>query len=443
MENKFDKKFTAGSLLIFAVPNIIMMLFLSLYTIVDGIFVSRFVGELALSATNMVYPIINIQLAISIMIATGGSAIVAIRMGEGRDEYARGIFTFLTIVELVLGLATLVIGLVFIDPILVFLGTTPVQYQMAKEYIIILLSFTPFFHLQIGFQTFFVTAGRPGLGLVATILGGITNIILDYVFIVILKMGVAGAAWATGMGYVLPTIIGLIYFSRKEGNVLHFSKPIFDREAFIKSCTNGSSEMVTNLANAVTTILFNYIFLKYYGEEGVASITIILYFQFIFLAIFFGYSGGVAPIISYKYGNGDKKQLKKVYKISILFVVASSFMCYLLSNLLIENILRIFTTAGNEVYNITKGGFGIFSISFLLMGVSIFASSLFTALSDGKVSAIISFSRTFLFLVMSILILPYYLGEPGIWLAVPIAEGLGVLVTIYFLFRYKDKYSYM
>ena len=224
MENQFNKKFTASSLLMFAVPNIIMMLFLSLYTIVDGIFVSRFVGEVALSATNMVYPVINIELAISIMIATGGSAIVAIRMGEGRNEYARGIFTFLTIVELALGLGTMVLGLVFIEPILAFLGTTPLQYDMAKEYIIILLIFTPFFYLQIGFQTFFVTAGKPGLGLISTVLGGMTNIVLDYVFIVILKMGIAGAAWATGLGYVLPTIIGLIYFAKKERNVLHFSK---------------------------------------------------------------------------------------------------------------------------------------------------------------------------------------------------------------------------
>lgn len=440
--NALARKFHFSSLIRFAFPNIIMMIFLSLYTIVDGIFVSRYAGTLALSAINMSFPVNCVEMAVGIMLATGGSALIARLLGEGREKKAREDFSFLVLVLFLFGVIFAALGNFFIEEILKLLGTSRAQYELCKTYTRILVSFAPAFFLQTGFQTLFVTAGHPGLGLAVTVMGGLANMILDYVFVAALRLGVAGAAFATAAGYLIPAVTGVFYFAFYRKGTLYFVKAQKDFRMLFQACFNGSSEMVTNVANAVTTFLFNMLFLRFYGEDGVAAITIVMYFQFVFTAVFFGFSIGVSPVISYKYGADDREQLKKIIRYCMLFIAACSVGSYALSCLVIRPALGIFTEAGSKVYLLALDGFGIYAVSFLLMGISIFASSMFTAFSDGTVSAIISFARTFIFLVGMLMLLPAVLGGTGIWMAVPAAEGLGVLVAVWYLVRKRNVYHY-
>lgn len=443
MDNTLAKKFTFTSLLSFAIPNIIMMISLSMYIIVDGIFVSRLLGTTALSAVNMFYPAICFEMALAIMIATGGSAIIAKKMGEGNQNEAQKNLSFLIFIEILTGIVIAILGNIFTEAIISILGASAAQAPLSITYARIIFTFAPAFFLQTAFQTFFVTAGKPALGLIATLLAGIINIVLDYIFMAPLNMGVAGAAIATGIGYCIPAMIGFIFFSIAKNHPLHFVKPEFDWKVLLKSCTNGSSEMVTNLANAATTFLFNYTLLQFYGEDGVASITIILYFQYIFTALYFGYSNGIAPIISYKYGNGDREQLQSLFKNSILFLIISSILANILIHLTVTKALSIFTHVNSNVYNITLHGFSVYSIAFMIMGLGIFSSAMFTAFSDGKTSAMISFSRTFIFIAGAIIILPNLLGDIGVWIAVPVAEALGMIVAISYLLAKKNKFAYI
>lgn len=441
MDNTLAEKFTFTSLLSFAMPNVIMMISLSMYIIVDGMFVSRLLGTTALSSVNMVYPAICFEMAVAIMIATGGSAIIARKLGEGKHEEAQRNLSFLIAAEVLIGIVIAVAGNLFIEEIVTLLGVSPVQSPLSITYARIIFTFAPAFFLQTAFQTFFVTAGKPALGLLVTLLAGVTNIVFDYIFMAPLNLGIAGAAAATGIGYCVPAVAGLVFFADAKHNSLHFVRPDCDWRVLLQSCMNGSSEMVTNLANAATTFLFNYTLLRFYGEDGVASITIILYFQYIFTALYFGYSNGIAPIISFKYGKGDREQLRSIFKNSILFLIASSILANILIHLTVTQALTIFTSEGSSVYDIALKGFSVYSLGFLIMGFGIFASALFTAFSDGKSSAVISFSRTFIFIVGSILILPDLYGEAGVWMAVPVAELLGLFVALLFLVK-KKNYGY-
>lgn len=440
--NALAREFHTVSLIKFALPNIGMMIFLSLYTIVDGMFISRLVGTTALSAINMSFPLNSLQMAIGIMLGTGGSAIIARRQGEGRADEARQNFTMLVTVAALVGLCFAVLGNIFLDPILRVLGTSELQWADCRIYTLIQLAFAPMLFLQTSFQTLFVTAGKPGLGLLTSVGGGITNMVLDWLFIGPMNMGVAGAAIATCLGYCVPSVIGLVYFFRNRNGSLFFVPFKFDGATLAAACGNGSSEMVSNIANAVTTFMFNMLFMRYRGEDGVAAITIAMYFQFVFTAVYFGFSMGVAPVISYKFGERNIPQLGRIFRICMTFVLACSLGAYLLSWVTLEPALTLFTPRGSGVYEIAMSGFPIYAVSFLLMGTSIFASSLFTALSDGLVSAIISFSRTLVFPAAMLLLLPRILEELGIWLAVPVAEGLGVMVSVYFLLKGRKKYQY-
>lgn len=442
MDNALARNFRTASLLRFALPNIVMMVFLSLYTIVDGMFISRFVGTLALSAINMSYPLNSLELAVGIMLASGGSAIIARELGEGKEDAARQDFSCIIAVSLLIGLLFLILGNWFLDPILRFLGTSEAQLPYCRSYSRILLWFAPAYFLQTAFQTLFVTAGRPGLGLGLTVAGGMANIVLDWLFMGPMDMGVEGAAAATVIGYCIPAAAGVVFFFQNRRGSLYFT-PFRPRgRMLLQTCGNGSSEMVTNIANAVTTLLFNLIFLEFWGEDGVAAITIVMYFQFVFTAVFFGFSMGVAPVVSYKYGAQDLPQLKKIVRSCLGFILLCSVGMYVLSRLVIGPCLTLFTDAGSAVYTITMEGFPLYAVSFLFMGVGIFASNLFTALSDGVVSAVISFARTFVFLVGMLLTLPRLWGEPGIWLAVPAAELLGLAVSVFFLAWGRKKYQY-
>ena len=441
--NSFERPITPGFLLRFTLPGMLMMLFNSFYTMVDGGFVSNYVGTDALSAINIVFPLINFVLAVGIMLATGGSAVTARQMGEKEPELARQSFSLLTVFTAGLGIVIAVLSIVFADPIVWALGSTDVLYEYCRDYLVFMSLFTPCCMLQILFQFFFTTAGRPNLGLAATLLGGVANMVLDYVLIVPLHMGIRGAAIATGIGQTIPTVIGLVYFLSRRNDLLYYVRPVLRGWVLGRACLNGSSEMVSNLAVAVTTFLFNIIMLSYLGEDGVAAITIVFYAQFFFTAIFFGYTSGVAPLISFHFGAQNHDRLKKLVRLSLLFVAVCSLLAYGLSVVLSQTVVGIFAQRGTAVFSIASDGMELFAIGFLFMGFNIFASGLFTALSNGIVSAVLSFLRTFVFLVAAIELLPKLWGVSGVWLAIPAAELLALAVSLACILRYRKRYQYL
>lgn len=442
MSTSIAKDFKFFSLLRFALPTMVMMVFMSLYTIVDGIFISRFVGSHALSSSNIVYPVLNLVIAVGVMFATGGSALIAKKLGEKKELEAREDFSLIVLVSAILGIVIMIIGNLGMEPILKALGATDVLLPNCRAYLSVLLYFSPACILQLLFQNFFVTAGKPQLGLLLTISGGFANVILDYLLMGPLNMGVTGAALATGMGQLIPTIAGLIYFTFHKGS-LRFVKPHFRVHTITKSCSNGSSEMVTNISTAIVTYLFNIVMLKFLGEDGVAAITIVLYGQFLFNAMYMGFSMGVAPVISYNYGRGNLPLLQRLFRICTGFVSVSSLIVTTMALFTSPYIVEIFTPKGTPTYEIAKTGFFLFSFNYLFAGINIFASSMFTAFSDGAVSAGISFARTFIFIVANILLLPKFFDVTGVWLAVPVAEFMTIFLSCYFFVSRRKKYQYV
>ena len=439
--NPLSQNFTIGSLLKFAFPTMIMMLFMGLYTVVDTIFVARFVNTNALSALNIVCPVINMIVGLGTMLATGGSAVIARKMGAGEQRKAEQDFTLIISAGILLGILITVIGTVFIDRIVWWLGAGRILFPYCKEYLFILLLFTPASILQVLFQNLIVAAGRPGIGMMLGISAGIANILLDYVFMEPFQMGIKGAAFGTGIGYLIPAVIGLWFFSTQKSN-LRFRKPVIDFSVLAESCTNGFSEMVSQAATAVTTYLFNRIMMRLLGENGVAAITIIIYTQFLLSSLYIGFSMGAAPVISYNYGKQDKKQLKNVFCICMRFIIFVSLSVFAIALIWGSSLVGIFAETGTPVYEIARDGFLIFPFSFLFCGLNIFASAAFTALSNGKLSAILSFLRTFGLITVLLLTLPDFFGVPGVWLAVPIAELITMVVALVFFNLNRGKYYY-
>lgn len=441
MSNSIAQKFNVFSLLKFAFPTMVMMVFMSLYTIVDGIFVSRLVGSNALSAVNIVYPVINLLFAFGIMLSTGGSAIVARQLGEKKDVEARENFSLIALVSVLVGVVILVGGLVFLEPLCKVLGATSLILSDCKVYLGVLLLFGPLTMLQMFFQVFFVTAGKPAWGLILTILGGVVNVVLDYLFMGPMELGVLGAALATGLGQAIMAVVGVVYFfAIKKG--LRFVMPRVRGKVLLESCGNGSSEMVSNLSTAVVTFLFNLTMLRLLGEDGVAAITIVLYGQFLFTSLYLGFSMGVAPVFSFNYGERNYDQLKKIYKICICFIVFSSVVILALALFFAEPIVGIFCGRETRTYEIASEGFLLFSWNYLFAGINMFASAMFTAFGDGKISAIISFCRTFVFIVVSILFLPTVMGINGVWLSVPLAEFATLFIAVWYFKSQHKKYQY-
>lgn len=442
MKNNLAQNFTVGSLLRFTAPTCVMLVFMSLYQMTDAVFVSNFVGERALSALNIVFPVPSVVIAVSIMLATGGSAIIARNMGEGKPEQAKENFSMILCVGTILGIVGALVGTIWIDPIIRMLGATDALYPYCHDYLYILMLACPMTVLQMLFQTFFVTAGRPYIGLSLTVLGGLSNVVLDYLFIAVGNMGVKGAAIATAIGYILPAVIGLIYFTFQRHGTLYLVRPKFRGKVLLETCTNGSSEMVTNLSIAITTLMFNKIMLEYLGENGVAAITIVLYAQFLLTSIFMGFTGGAAPLFSFHYGSDNRSQIKKLFRMSMGMIAVFSVVMFAAAILFAKPIISVFTRSGSDVFAITYHGSLLFSVSYLFTGLNIFASGLFTAFSNGRISAFLSFLRTLVFLVAALLILPELFGENGIWLAVPAAEFLALLCSVCCLFRYRNRYHY-
>ena len=442
VQNPLSKNFTMSSLLKFALPTIVMMIFMGLYTIGDTVIISRFVNTDALSALNIVTPVINIIVGLGAMLATGGSAIVARKMGEGNIDRASKDFSFIILGAAIIGIIVAILGIVFIDQIILGLGASELLIPYCKRYLLILLLFTPASMLQVLFQSLIITAGKPNFGMILSISAGAINVLLDYIFVVILDMGIAGSALGTGIGYMIPTIIGILFFARSKG-ILRFKKPTFDLNVLWESSSNGFSEMVSQMATAVTTFLFNIMMMKQLGENGVAAITIIIYTQFLLTTLYIGFSMGVAPIISYNYGSKNYDRLKNIFRMCMRFITIVSLVVFVIAMLLGSPLVSIFSAKGTMVYQIAKQGFLIFPISFLFCGFNIFASATFTALSNGKISAIISSLRTFVFTSVALLILPQFFGVIGIWLAVPLAEFMTIFVSITFILKNKNEYQYL
>lgn len=442
MEIKLSDHFTYGRLFRFVIPSVIMMIFTSIYGVVDGFFVSNYVGKTEFAAVNLIMPFPMMLGAFGFMIGTGGSALVSMKLGESKKKEANEIFSMLIKVTVIVGLVMSLLGILFTRQIAVLLGATEELLEPCVTYgRILLVALIPFM-LQNVFQSFMVTAEKPGLGLKITVIAGLTNVVLDFLLIGVFRGGVVGAALATGISQTVGGVIPLIYFGKENSSELRLLKARIDYKALGKTCFNGSSEMMTNLSLSLVNMLYNLQLMKYAGENGVAAYGVIMYVNFIFVAVFVGYAIGTAPIIGYNYGAGNKKEMKNVYRKSIGFnVISGVVMC--VAAILMSGILAgIFVSYDVELYEMTRHGFAIYSLSFLVMGLNIYASSFFTALGNGLISALISFLRTLLFQMAAVLLLPLFFGLNGIWSAIVVAEAAALVITLILLALKKKTYGY-
>ncbi|OON97957.1 MAG: hypothetical protein ATN36_02045 [Epulopiscium sp. Nele67-Bin005] len=439
-DNILEQKFSTLDLLKYALPTVLMMIFISVYTSIDGMFVAHFVSEDALASINFVLPIFFTVMALGLMLSTGSNAIIAKELGEQKPEEARQFFTLIYATGVTVGIIISLIVIIFSDQILVLIGSTPSLYEYTKPYMTTLAMFFPCLFLQIFTQNFFITAGRPHFALITCILGGFTNILLDYIFIGKLGFGIVGAALATGLGFCIPGIFGLLFFKFNKQTPLYFTKITMDKQKLLLSCMNGSSEFVSQTSQAISTFLFNLILINLIGEAGVTAITVILYVQMIQSAIYIGYSLGVSPIISYKFGAGEKEQLEHIFKTSLKTICIASAIVITFSIICVDTIVGVFIEPTSDTFALTKNGFLLFSSAYICMGFNIFTSAMFTAFNNGKISAILSLSRTFLFTTTLLVILPNFWGLNGVWLAVPIAEAITIILSITFIKKYYQIY---
>ena len=442
MKIQLSEHFSYKKLIKFTAPTIIMMIFTSIYGVVDGIFVSNVIGSDAFAAINLIMPVLMILGAIGFMIGTGGSALVSKTMGEGQKEKANEYFSMLVYFLTIIGIVLTVIGITFIEPISIWLGA---EGQILNDCVIygkgLLFSLIPFL-VQNCLQSFFVVAERPKMGLIISIIVGVTNIILDALFIYVWQMGVFGAALATEISQAIGGIISVSYFMRRNTTSLRLVKPKFEVKAILQTCINGSSEMLTNVSTSLVNMLYNFQLMKITGPDGVVAYGIIMYISFIFSGTYIGYSLGSAPIISYHYGAEDKKELRNLLGKSLKLMAITSIVMTILAEILAQPLARIFVGYSQDLLDMTTIAIRIFSLSYLISGFNIFASAFFTALNNGVVSAGISFLRTLLFQIAMIFILPAIWGLNGIWLAVVIAEILALVVSAVLTVSNQTKYGY-
>lgn len=442
MKIKLSDHFTYGRLFRFVLPSIAMMIFTSIYGVVDGFFVSNFAGKIEFAAVNLILPFPMMLGAFGFMIGTGGSSLVSITLGEGRKKEANEYFSMLIYVTIGVGLVLTILGVIFTRQIAILLGA---EGEMLKHCVtygrLLLLALVPFM-LQNVFQSFLVTAEKPTFGLVITLIAGFSNMILDYVFIGVLEGGVVGAALATGISQLVGGIVPLVYFFIPNKSQLRLVRAKLNMSALWKTCFNGSSELMTNLSISLVNMLYNFQLIRFAGEDGVAAYGVIMYVNFIFIAVFLGYAIGTAPIIGYHYGAGNKDEMKNVYKKSISFNIVSGIIMCVVAIALSGVLAKLFVGYDANLYSMTQKGFAIYSIAFLVMGLNIYGSSFFTALGNGLVSALLSFLRTLLFQVIAVLVLPIFFELNGVWFAIVAAEGTALIVTIVFLLHYRKKYGY-
>lgn len=443
MKIKLSDHFTYSKLLRFVFPSIIMMVFTSIYGVVDGLFVSNFAGKTAFASINLVMPFVMILGGIGFMIGTGGTALVSKVLGEGKKEKANEIFTMMIIFTLLLGTLLSVIGVISMPWVAKFLGATEEMMADCVLYGRIVTGFTVAFMLQNVFQSFLIAAEKPKLGLLATVLAGITNMALDAIFIIVFKWGVAGAAIATGLSQCVGGIFPLIYFLRKNSSLLRLTKTKLEIKPILNACGNGSSELMSNISSSVVSMIYNFQLMKYVGEDGVSAYGVLMYVQFIFVAIYIGYAIGCAPITGYHFGARNHNELKNMLRKSSFLSAVSGVVLTILAIALSSPLAKLFVGYDKELYELTRHAFRLFAYSFLLAGFNIFTSSFFTALNNGAVSAAISFMRTLIFQTSSVLILPIFLGVDGIWWAITVAEFFAFILSLIFLFAKRKKYNYI
>ncbi|MCC8141201.1 MAG: MATE family efflux transporter [Lachnospiraceae bacterium] len=444
MEIQLCDHFTYKKLLRFVLPSIVMMTFTSVYGVVDGLFVSNFVGTTAFAALNLVMPILMIIGAIGFMIGAGGTALVAKTLGEGKKEEANKYFSMFVYVVLFGGILLSLMGFLFAEPISRALGAEGDMLYYCILYCRICCISMPAYMLQNVFQSFFVTAEKPRLGLEISVITGVTNILLDYLFIVQLGWGLAGAAAATAVGEFIGGFVPFFYFIRKKnGSLLRLGGFFFDGALLRKGCTNGVSELMSNISASVITILYNYQLLRYAGENGVAAYGVMMYLSFIFVSIFMGYSVGMAPIVGYHYGSKDQPELKNLFAKSRRLILITGILLAAAAEIFARPLTSIFVGYDPQLFDMTCTGMRIFSISFLICGFNIFGSAFFTALNNGAVSAIISFLRTFVFQVVAIAVLPLILGLMGIWMGAVVTELMALFVTGAFFLSKRKVYGYL
>lgn len=440
-QNAYDKPVTLRNILKFAVPTIAMSVFMSFYTMVDGLFVSNLIGTSALSAINLTAPVIQVVTAISTMLATGGSAVIMKKMGEQKPKEAREDFTFLILVNVAVGLVMTMLGYSLMEAIFGGMGLSPEVAGYCTSYLSCYLLFTIPILLMNNFTLYMIASEKAALSLICSVAGGVLNIVLDYVFIGLLDMGISGAAIATGLGYSVTAVVGLFVFSRKK-SLLHFTKPAFRFRVLAGAAANGCSEMATALVTGIITMMFNWTMLRYVGEDGVAAVTIIMYVLMFASSLYTGYSYGVAPMLSYYYGEKNHEKLKKLVSTSLKVIGVISLVTVAASFAATKPLVSIFTRPDNPVYDLAVTGNRICTLALFFIGFNIFASGMFTALSNGIISAILAFSRSFVFMLITMLILPAILGINGIWLATPAAELMALALAAFMFGKYRKRYQY-
>lgn len=443
MSIQLSEHFTYKKLIRFCLPTIAMMLCTSLYGIVDGYFVSNYVGKTAFAAVNLIMPFLMILACFGFMIGTGGSALVGKTLGEGAKERANRYFTMMVYLTLILGVVLTLIGFFFMRPISYMLGATDAMIEDCVVYGKIMNAFNIAFMLQFLFQSFFVTAEKPMLGFMATVVAGITNMALDALFIAVFHWGVAGAAWASVIGQCIGGVLPLIYFLRPNSSLLQLKKTGLEVSVLLKACLNGSSELMTNISTSIVGMLYNFQLIKYAGENGIAAYGVVMYTQMIFAAVFLGYTIGTGPIISYHYGAGNHSELNNMLKKSLLIMFGSGTVMLLMARGLAPALSGFFVGYDAELLSMTCNALAIYAFSFVLYGINVFASSFFTALNDGGASAAIAFLRTLLFQTLAVLVLPIAFGLDGIWWAITVAEAFALVISSIFLFVKRKKYHYL
>ena len=439
---KLSDSFTYKKLLRYTFPAVIMLVFTSIYVMVDGFFVSNFVGKIPFAAVNFIMPVLMMLGSVGFMFGSGGSALIAKTIGQKKKEKANKIFSLLIYASIAISIILTVLTIFFIRPIVSSLGA---QGQMLEDSItygrVILLS-VPFFVLQTEFQILFATAEKPKIGLYVTIVAGLTNIILDALFIVVFSWGLVGAAWATTLSIFVGGVIPIVYFGRKNNSLLQLTKTKYDGQAMLKTITNGSSELMNMISMSLVSIFFNVQLLKYAGENGVAAYGVLMYVNMIFLSIYLGYSVGGAPIISYHFGAQNHDELKSLLKKSVVIMGAFSLLMFTSAQLLSKPLSMLFVGYDQVLMDMTQRAISVFSFAFLFSGIGVFGSSFFTAMNDGLTSALISFLRTLVFQTGAVMIFPLFWGLDGIWLSIVLAEAMALVVTVLFFIGKRKKYHY-
>lgn len=437
MDIKLSDHFSHKKLLKFTLPSIVMMIFVSIYSVVDGYFVSNFVGKEAFTAVNLIIPALVILASFGFMIGAGGSALIAKTRGEGDEQEANLLFSLFVYILSAFGVVVAVVSFIFIRPISVMLGAEERILEDCVTYGRIIIVSLPFQMLQFAFQSYFITAEKPQLGLYSTIIAGVANMVLDALLIMIFHMGIVGAALATAVSQFFGGVVPIVYFARENPSPLRLTKTKFKGKPLLKAITNGSSEFVTNVALSIVSIFYNLQLIKYAGEDGVAAYGVIMYVAMIFLAVFIGYSTGIAPAVGYHFGAKNKAEIRSILRKSLTVIGIMSFAMFALAEVFAYNLADLFVGYDAELMKITLRGFYIGSFSYLFVGFSIFGSALFTALNDGVTSAVISFLRSLVFQIATIMIFPLIWGVDGIWFSLVTAEIMADIITVFFLVRKK------